>query len=394
MSKHHGILWMKGNPGSGKSTLMKLAFSDAELSNNRDVRISFFFNGRGSTLEKTTLGMYRSLLFQLLLNVPELVKVFNTFHLMELPQKPRYNWTLSQLTMVLSRTISMLGNRQLWIYVDALDECDESQIRDMVSYFSLLGEETARSTMNIRIMFASRYYPKITINKGIEIRLEDEEEHFSDIRTYIRSELRLGSNTSLEQARIIRDEVERRASGIFIWVVLAVQILNVAYDRGRSVALESKLKQIPDDLGELFEGILNRNDQDPESTRLCIQWILFAKRPLTREELYCAILSGNDLKDTDLSNNDEVSQDSMDAFILDCSKGLAEMTRGERPTFQFIHETIRDFLLKGKGMKYIYKKSISSPIGLAHNTLKKCCISYIFSNRQELEAAIGPSTLR
>jgi hypothetical protein len=37
--------------------------------------------------------------------------------------------------------------------------------------------------------------------------------------------------------------------------------------------------------------------------------------------------------------------------ILNSSKELAEMTTAERETVQFIHESVRDFLLKAKGLE-------------------------------------------
>lgn len=63
---HHGLLWIKGKPGSGKSTLMNFIVANAHKMKGDVVIISFFFNARGEDLEKSTLGMYRSLLYQLL----------------------------------------------------------------------------------------------------------------------------------------------------------------------------------------------------------------------------------------------------------------------------------------------------------------------------------------
>ena len=62
------LLWIKGKPGAGKSTLMKYAI----LQKNPDETImaSFFFNGRGSSIEKTPIGLYRSILHQLLPRAP------------------------------------------------------------------------------------------------------------------------------------------------------------------------------------------------------------------------------------------------------------------------------------------------------------------------------------
>ena len=67
-SEDGGFLWIKGNPGTGKSTLMKLLFEEAKLSTNDDpphITLSFFFLARGTLEEKSTTGLYRSLLHQL-----------------------------------------------------------------------------------------------------------------------------------------------------------------------------------------------------------------------------------------------------------------------------------------------------------------------------------------
>jgi predicted ATPase len=63
---HGGFLWIKGNPGTGKSTLMKLLFEDAKRNakgNPSQITLSFFFLARGTVEEKSTEGLYRSLLY-------------------------------------------------------------------------------------------------------------------------------------------------------------------------------------------------------------------------------------------------------------------------------------------------------------------------------------------
>ena len=55
-NEHHGLLWIKGKPGSGKSTLMKFALADARKEIKDKIVISFFFNTRGEDLEKVEQG--------------------------------------------------------------------------------------------------------------------------------------------------------------------------------------------------------------------------------------------------------------------------------------------------------------------------------------------------
>lgn len=73
--KHHGLLWVKGKPGSGKSTITKCALEHARETYIQEKTIYFFFNARGKTLlEKTTQGMFRSLLYQMAEDVPWLLR--------------------------------------------------------------------------------------------------------------------------------------------------------------------------------------------------------------------------------------------------------------------------------------------------------------------------------
>ena len=58
LGKHHGFLWIKGKPGTGKSTLMKFALINARKTMKDRIVISFFFNARGEYIEKSTVGIY------------------------------------------------------------------------------------------------------------------------------------------------------------------------------------------------------------------------------------------------------------------------------------------------------------------------------------------------
>ncbi|VUC37376.1 unnamed protein product [Clonostachys rosea] len=56
--QHHGFWWIRGKPGAGKSVMMKYLFENSKATIIGAKVISFFFNARGSILERTTLGLY------------------------------------------------------------------------------------------------------------------------------------------------------------------------------------------------------------------------------------------------------------------------------------------------------------------------------------------------
>ncbi|KAL4803808.1 hypothetical protein BDV18DRAFT_162817 [Aspergillus unguis] len=371
LDQHHGVFWIKGKPGAGKSTLMKFAFAQATASWKDRTVISFFFNARGDILEKSVIGMYRSLLFQLFTAMPDMQSVFDSLRIKN-GQAP--DWTLEQLKSLFTAAIQKLENRPLVCFIDALDECDEDKVRDMLSFFEQLGQLALSHKARLLVCLSSRHYPHITIRNKIELVLENEQGHQQDIANYVYSELKAGNSKLVQE---IRTEIIDRASGIFLWVILVVQILNKEYDRGHIHALRRRLKDIPDGLHSLLKDILMRGNHDIGKTLLCLQWILYAKRPLTRDELYFAILAGTDLDPVFLSTwtAEDVTEEEQSIFVLDASKGLAEVTKSKKaPTVQFIHESVRDFLRDG-GLNDLALGSIAP--GPSHESLKSSCLAYV-----------------
>jgi ankyrin repeat protein len=371
---HHGFLWISGKPGTGKSTIMKFAYVNAMKKMTDTIIISYFFNARGEHLEKSALGMYRSLLFQLLEKLPELQNLFDPLG----PTVPNkgdfYRWDTERVKSLFSQAIENLGQHRLTCFIDALDECEEDQVREMVAFFEHLGQLAASDQFQFHVCFSSRHYPHITINKSIRLILEGQEGHQQDIVNYLHSELRAGHSKLVGQ---IKAEIVERASGIFLWVVLVVQMLNKEYDRGRIHALRRRLDEIPNGLDELFKGILTRDGQNMADLILCLQWILYAKRPLKREELYFAILAGVEPEAATAWSPEDITKQDMERFILSSSKGLAEVTKSKNQTVQFIHESVRDFLLKGNGLCWLQYDLGSNFPALSHERLRQCCQNYM-----------------
>ncbi|KAJ6439239.1 hypothetical protein O9K51_08651 [Purpureocillium lavendulum] len=315
IGEHHGFLWIKGKPGAGKSTLMKFALADARKKMMHQTIISFFFNARGNDLEKSTPGLYRSLLLQLLERLPELECIFN------------------------SLAVLSLGKYTLVCFVDALDECAEDSIRDM----------------------------------GLSLIVESQEGHSQDIVNYLDTELKIGHGKVAEQIRV---DLRAKASGVFMWVVLVVGILQREYDHGGKHLLQLRLGEIPGDLHELFRDILTRDRDSRDRLLLCIQWVLFARQPLKPEQLYFAVLSG--VEPTAVSSWDpkEIEESDIRRFILSASKGLAEVSRSKTPTVQFIHESVNDFL-KQDGLQDFWSDRGRNFEGDSQERLKQYCLSYM-----------------
>ena len=131
---HHGLLWIKGKPGSGKSTLMKFIVANAQKMKGEVAIIYFFFNARGEDLEKSTLGMYRSLLYQILKALPDLQTILKTFESRFRQDEVSCTLHIEELKSIFILAIQNLKQYRLICFIDALDECEEDEIRDLVIF--------------------------------------------------------------------------------------------------------------------------------------------------------------------------------------------------------------------------------------------------------------------
>ena len=343
---HHGFFWIKGKPAAGKSTIVKFALNSLKKRYPRAIILSFFFHARGGDLEKTSVGMYRSILYQLLTRLPHLQSV-----LVLCPPKMSDEgiplWDMETLKTVFRNALEQLGEESLICVIDALDECPEDQVRDMIFFFERLGDLSTSS--NIRTFFSSRHYPNITIQHSIVLMLDDHSGHVGDIVKYVNSKLRIPGQPNLTDD--LRAEIHNRSSGIFLWVILVIEILKKHIDRGRVHQLKKRLENMPSGLDDLFNDILSRDTENMQDLILCLQWLCFAHQPLNPEQFYHAVLAGSEPGFPSSADPEQINQHNVYNFILDSSKGLAEITKTKAPTVQFIHESVREYLLNAGGLQ-------------------------------------------
>ncbi|KAL6696333.1 hypothetical protein J3F84DRAFT_394781 [Trichoderma pleuroticola] len=315
--------------------------------------LSFFFLARGTVEEKSTIGLYRSLLHQLFEKVPETQNGLEWMTRDGAKVIQRNGWNEKALKQTLAHAVRKLGNRSLTIFVDALDECNKTQVADMVCFFEELCE----------------------IN-GNEVVLEAEPGHMEDIEYYIKSKLRLGKST---QALSLRSEILNRSSNIFLWVVLVLDILNRGYPNS-SISIKQmrgRLKEIPPELNDLFEMILTRDGENLDRLHFCLTWILFANRPLKPQELYFAVQLSYEQKCSGYWDQNDIELEEIKTFVRSSSKGLAEVTRNKASEVQFIHESVRDFLLSKYETQW--SEASGSFMGNSQKLLKDCCLTQLNS---------------
>jgi len=269
------------------------------------------------------------------------------------------------------------------IYVDALDECGKAAASNLVRFFTRLMNKVAFTNASLSICFSCRHYPDVALGNGLEVCIEDE--NHDDIELYIQNTIE-NAVQDKETAEVIRDEVVRRSSGNFQWTVLVLPEVVDLYRNGYPLKIiKRRIQAIPSELEELYQELLKGVlDEDlPHSLRL-MQWICFALRPLSLEELrFATIVDANTPYQSisDCQNAEECgfakTDEQMKKRIRHLFRGLAEAKQHENIWIaQFIHQSVKDYLIQS-GLQILDKHSSGNAVGRAHFQLSRSCIRYI-----------------
>ncbi|KND92361.1 Vegetative incompatibility protein HET-E-1 [Tolypocladium ophioglossoides CBS 100239] len=378
--QHRGLLWIKGNPGSGKSTLMKYALQEVpSIYGMRTLALSFFFHGRGHEMQKTPLGLFRSLLHQLLKLVPgavsDLIDHFEDKRKTESEAREKWSWHLQPLQVFLESSIpKVLKTRPVILFIDALDECGEKLARELIEYLEKLRSCLGPTDSQFGIFFSCRHYPILELESGQPISLDTE--NSADITTYVQ---RRFSTFDLD------DRIERlicaRAKGVFMWARLVLdRVLELERDAEPPSVILAEIIRIPKELDELYEELIKAAKNRSDSLRM-MQWICFALRPLTTDELQWAMAVRHACAHKSLDecrhSNDFIPGKKIDKRVKVLSCGLAEIVPSTNAhVVQFIHQSVKDYFVQ-RGLSLLHQTGALDLAGpAAHYRLSRSCIHY------------------
>ena len=269
-----------------------------------------------------------------------------------------------------------------------LDECDEQSREVFLQRLQALLRRADIANQYMKIIIAGRPHIPVTNELPVgcftEIPL-DSGDIGKDIYEYVVGNVRKLSATrnftSLEQE--IQDTLVEGANGMFLWVSLIVDSLN-KIKHSTPKHIRQKLNELPRDIAALYAGILKRIDAEYEViARVILQWIVYAVRPLTLEELAIAIAI------TPAHTSQEDMRDDMELDL----KGLLQaifgplVVIGNDGTVNLVHQSAKDFLVditsEGQGNLGSKKcfRYVSSRFGLsrqdANTVLSTACMSYL-----------------
>ncbi|KAI1274336.1 hypothetical protein F5Y07DRAFT_390609 [Xylaria sp. FL0933] len=385
-SRFRALLWIKGKPGSGKSTLMKYTLEKTKSSTGgEDLIASFFFHGRGVELQKSTLGFYRSIIHQLLLKFPgalsDLVDKFTERQRAMGSSGKEWEWHHEELRGFFEKSLHrILKTKSVIIFVDALDEAGKDNAIQLVKDFKRLLEELPNTQFHFRICLSCRLYPILEAGyesgDGLTILVNNQNE--ADIKRHVKNSLSQLLSHREDYASLITS----RAAGVFLWADLVVkQVLDLEREANNHTTIKREIEKIPQDLDYLYRDLI-RDLKRPQTTLKLVQWVCFAQRPLTADELRWAIAVDPDgqhktLRDCEKSEH-FLEDDHIARGINVLSCGLVEVIEAEDRIVQFIHQSVQDFFIEcGLALLSGNSKPVGVVLEEGNYLIVRSCLRYV-----------------
>ena len=278
ISSDQPLFWIRGKPGSGKSTLMRYMWGHPSLAHlvgkgttaRPKINAAFFFYYRGTHLQRSLEGMLHTILFQILRGEPRLAQtLLPEFAKLEHHQQLHYTWTLPKLMKAYEDILTR--NRlpvDIMLFIDVLDEYDGPS-KAIIEFIQSSVRKSSTQATNLKICFSSREWDAFDqrFSDGPGFRIHEHTK--ADIQRYISSRLsshpnisvRLNAGSEQEQLDIreMENDLAYRANGVFIWVRAVIDEMHRLFSQNTPTCkLLEYLKGVPDDLDRLYTDSIMR----------------------------------------------------------------------------------------------------------------------------------------
>ncbi|KAF3056949.1 hypothetical protein CFAM422_012456 [Trichoderma lentiforme] len=290
------LLWVKGDPGKGKTMLLCGIVDEIKRSAshaNAISMISFFFCQATIPTINNHLAVLRGLIWLLVEQQPSLISHIREKYDPignELFEGPNAWYSLANIFR------SILQDERLttaYVIIDGLDEC----ITGLDELLALIKE--ALPSRNVKWILSSRNWANIRESledagaEGVNLSLEmNATVVAAAVDTYI--SYKASKIPLLKQDAELTEEVcnlvREKANGTFLWVAIVfqeLQHLNIHYDDRESVL--ERLNGLPKDLTELYDRMLHQIGRlEKRESELCESILgitVLAYQPLRLQEL-------------------------------------------------------------------------------------------------------------
>ncbi len=345
------MLQLVGAPGIGKTMISSYLIDElgkrAQFTSS--MIFAYYFCDNKDDKRNTAIGIIRGLLLQLLRQRPLLFK-----HIQEDydQMKDRVFENFDALWRILLKMLRDPHAGQIYILIDALDECDKSSRGFRQAFLENLAElfpiEQGKGSENIDVKLLITCRPESDISDELidprrSVRIDSSKIN-ADLWKYIHTRVNELSTKKKYPSKLKQDiqgTLFEKAGGTFLWVSLILKDISETTVISK---VRTKLQSLPSSLSEVYSRILNKiQEDDVGNARFILQWVVTARRPLTINELAMARALGPEGWDEyTIPTADTLNELKDDFKFCEPLVYLDDVTQ----TINLVHQSAKDYLLE------------------------------------------------
>ncbi|KAF2452262.1 NACHT domain-containing protein [Lineolata rhizophorae] len=327
------LLWIKGDPGKGKTMLLCGIIDELQQSIAKTGLVSYFFCQATDSRINTATAVLRGLLFLLVSQQPSLVAYVRKKydHAGKTMFEDANAWVA--LTEIFTDVLQDPGLNATYLIIDALDEC----VTDLPKLLDFVAKHSSVSS-RVKWIVSSRNWPAIEEQlerTGHKVRLSLElnaESVSTAVQTFIEQKVSQLAQQKKYDERTrdsVLEHLASNANDTFLWVALVCQDLEMTAKRN----VLKKLNSFPPGLDSLYKRMMQQisKSDDAELCKQVLASIALVYRPITLKELAALVEQLGEIAD----------DKELREIIGLCGSFLIL----REDTIYFVHQSAKDFLL-------------------------------------------------
>jgi hypothetical protein len=363
---HSRLLWIKGDPGKGKTMLLCGLINELQSSMPKSALLSYFFCQATDARINSATAALRGLLHMLVTQQPSLAS-----HI-----RKKYDYAGKVLFddanawVVLAEMFEdMLQDPRLcptYLIIDALDEC----ITDLPKLLKLVTQQSSVSS-RVKWIVSSRNWPDIEaqleraghkVNLSLELNAQSVA---AAVDVFIQrkvDKLAREKQYKPEVRHAVLKHLRSNADNTFLWVALVCQDLNTTPKWN----VLKKLALFPPGLDSLYKRMMDQISES-DGAKICLQVLASTAilyRPVAVPELVALVEQLEDLDDLE----------SVRELVGFCGSFLTL----REDTVYFVHQSAKDFLFAKAydeafpdGIEDVHRTIFSRSLAILSGTLRR-----------------------
>ncbi|KAF2806410.1 uncharacterized protein BDZ99DRAFT_501246 [Mytilinidion resinicola] len=332
-SQQNQLLWIKGDPGKGKTVLLCGIINELNNSIAHQDLLAYFFCQATDVRINSATAVLRGLLYLLVRQRPSLVSHIRKKY--DHAGKPLFEDANAWIALreIFENILQDSSLSRTYLIIDVLDEC----VVDLPRLLDFIAQQSSASP-RIKWIVSSRNWPDIEAQlaragHGVRLSLELNAESVSTaVGAFVQQkvlQLVQEKKYDSETRDLVQHHLLSNADGTFLWVALVCQDLKKIPRR----KVLAKLRAFPPGLDSLYRRMLDQicNSDDADLCKQILALIATVYRPVMLQELASLIELLDAVDDLELQE-----------IISLCGSFLTVRDR----IVYFVHQSAKDFLLE------------------------------------------------